>query len=93
MIASAVGLTLTGIIYALDEQIDIAFFLTTIMQIFQAALAITGMVTIIFILISKFVPLIQNDIKDTDWSVDMLEHSPQKNDRIKISEVIIESFF
>lgn len=93
MIASAVGLTLTGIIYALDEQIDIAFFLTTIMQIFQAALAITGMVTIIFILISKFVPLIQSDIKDTDWSVDMLEHSPQKNDRIKISEVIIESFF
>ena len=92
MIASAVGLTLTGIIYALDEQIDIAFFLTTIMQIFQAALAITGMVTIIFILISKFVPLIQSDIKDTDRSVDMLEHSPQKNDRIKISEVIMESY-
>lgn len=93
VIASAIGLTISGIISVLDQQIDIAFFLTLIMQIFTTALTITGMVTLIFILISKFVPNTQNDLKDADWSLDKLDHAPKKNDQLKVFDLIIESFF
>lgn len=90
IIGSTIGVSVSYIMSGAPSVVQFAIQLIT--QTWQAALSAVGMVTIIFAAIHHYSPE-YDDVIDEQWSLDVLEVVPEKNQTISRSELIAGSFF
>lgn len=92
LVGTAVGLTIANLVSSSNTIDVIQFFLTLVVQIWQASLSIVGMITLIFAAIHYYSPQ-DSMVKDEQWSVDTLKIAPEHNQTIKLFDLIAETFF
>lgn len=92
MISSAVGLTIANIFTLSDTSNFVELFFKLISQIWQTSLAIIGLITIIFAIISRYSQH-EERVIDEQWSLNILENAPEPSQKVNLVEVIIETFF
>lgn len=68
------------------------FMLKLLAGIWQAGVSIVGTVTIIFAALYRFAPEKEN-FKDEKWSTKDLEKAPDESEKVKLTDLILESAF
>lgn len=91
VIGSAIGVSV-GYILSGGSSSAIQFILQLFTQSWNAALSAVGMVTLIFAAIHYYNPEYDEEV-DEEWSLNVLEEVPDKNQAISRPELIIGSFF
>ena len=92
LIGVAVGLTVANIINLSGFKNGMDLFLAIFSQIWQASFTAIGIVTLIFAAVQHYRPE-ESIEKDETWSLKILEKVVEPQQKIKIFDVIVETFF
>ncbi|KAB3531547.1 HAAS signaling domain-containing protein [Alkaliphilus serpentinus] len=92
LISAAIGLMISTILSLQEAKDGFQLYLKLIIDIFQSSFSTVGFVTIVFILVQYYMPQ-DYSFKEEEWSLDILEEVPTPNEKVKVLELIIETFF
>ena len=92
LIGIAVGLTVANIINLSAYNNGVELFLGIIAQIWQASLTAIGIITLIFAVVQHYNPE-EVIAKDERWSLKILEQAVDPQQKIKLFDLIVETFF
>lgn len=88
----AVGLTIANIINLSGFTNGIQLYLQILAQIWQASLTAVGIITLIFAAVQHYTP--EETIKNNEaWSLKILENAVEPQQKIKLFEIILGTFF
>jgi len=92
VIGIAVGLTVANVINLSSYENGVHLFLGIFSQISQASLTSIGIITLIFSAVQHYNP---EDIieKDEPWSLKILEKAVESQQKVSLSNLIVETFF
>lgn len=92
LFGTAIGLTVSNIISLSDAKDIIQHFIKLVVEIIQSSLSAFGLITVIFIALQHYIPQDYSS-QEEEWSISTLDKAPEANEKVKIIEVIVESFF
>lgn len=92
LVGLTIGLSVATALSASEAKDGIALVFQLVGQLWQSGLAAVGMVTLIFAAIHYYSPQ-ETPEKDEAWSVKILEKAPEPDERIKIFDIVLETFF
>lgn len=87
-----IGITVTNVLSLPTVDDSLKWFIRFAVQIWEVTISTFGMVTLIFMGITYYQPE-GEEIIDDYWDLNILEAAVDSKERIRIFEVIVESFF